>query len=122
MKHTVSIVGVLMIAILTGCTSSPSAYRSKVTLTPAPDAQHYDIAFMIEDVSDPANTRVMSTPRVHTLKGKECNISVDDEMGGVACTAIVDEASGKVEARTTVSVKKDGKVVWSAEQTVAMSK
>ena len=122
MKQSVAVVAILSLSILAGCTSSKVAYRSKATLTPAPDAGQYDVAFVIEDVSDPGNPSMVSLPRVRVLKGKEASISVGDQTSGIICTALVDDASGEPEAQTTVSVKKDGKVIWSEKQTVAMSK
>ncbi len=67
-------------------------------------------------------TRVVSSPHVRLLKGKEGSISVGDEASGITCTALVDDASGKSEAQTTVSVMEEGKIIWSKKETVAMSK
>lgn len=122
MKQSVIVVAILLIGMLAGCTSPKVAYRSKATLTPEPGAGHYDVVFTIEDVSDPGNPSMVSSPRLRVLKGKEGRISVGDATSGITCTALVDDAFGKPEAQTIVSIKKDGRVVWSKEQTVAMSK
>ena len=122
MKRVRSVIAVVMLGILAGCANSKVAYRSKATLTPVPNAAQYDVAFVIEDVSDPANPHVFSSPRVRLVKGQEGTISFGDETSGITCTALVDDASGKSEAWTTVAVKKGGKVVWSEEQTIALSK
>ena len=122
MKQVVSAIAVVALCILAGCASSKVAYRSKATLSPAPDAGQYEIAFLIEDVSDPANPSVVSSPRIRLLKEKEGTISIGEEGIGIICTAVVGDASGKPEAQTTVSVKKDGQVIWAEKQTVAISK
>ena len=122
MKQAVSIGVVAGLCILAGCTGSKVAYRSKATLAPAPDAGQYDVAFLIEDVSDPTNPSVLSSLRIRLLKGKEGSASIGDETSGILCTAVVENSSGKPEAKATVSVTKDGTVVWSDTQTVAMSK
>jgi len=122
MKLVAAITVVVTFGILTGCTSSKVAYRSKATLTPATEAGLFDVAFVIEDIADPANPTVVSSPRLRLLKGKEGNMSVGDDNSSIVCTALVDDASGKPEARTTVSIKKNGKEVWSDTQTVAVSK
>ena len=122
MKQTVAVIAVVGLGILAGCTGAKVAYRSKATLVPAPDAGQYDIAFVIEDVADPGNPSVVGCPRIRLLTGKEGSVSVGDDASAIQCTAVVDESSGKPEAKTTVSVTKNGKVVWSDTQTVAMSK
>jgi hypothetical protein len=121
MKQTISLVAIVALGVLTGCTSSKMTYRSSATLTPAPDAGQFDVAFVIEDMSDPAKPNVVGSPRLRILKGKEGSVSVGDETSGITCTALVVDASGKPEARTTVSVRKDGEDVWSEKQTVTMS-
>jgi hypothetical protein len=47
--------------------------------------------------------------------------TVGDPASGITCTALVQDTLGKPEAHATVSVKTDGKVVWSQEQNIAMS-
>ena len=122
MKHSVSVIAIVALSILAGCTISKVAYRNKTTLTQAATAGQYNVAFLIEDVSDPANPSVVNSPSIRLFKGEEGSAYVGNETSGVTCTALVDDASGKPEAQTTVSVKKDGKVVWSEKQTVPMSK
>jgi len=122
MKQVVSVIAVVVLGILTGCASSKVAYRSKATLTPAPEAGQFDVAFVIEDIADPANPTVVSSPRLRLLKGKKGNMSVGDDNSSIVCTALVDDASGQPEARTIVSIKKNGKEIWSDTQTVAVSK
>lgn len=121
-RRRIPVIAVVVLGILAGCTSSKVAYHSKVTLTPTPDAGVYEVVFVIEDLSDPANPSLVSAPRITLLEGQDASICVGDETSEITCTALVDDASGQPEAQTTISVKKDGKVIWSDEQTVAMSK
>jgi hypothetical protein len=121
MKHTVSIVAIVALVILAGCTSSKVAYRSKATLKPADKPDQYDVAFEVSDVSDPANPRVVSTPQLRIIKGKKGSVTVGDQSSGVTCEAVV-AASGTPKARTSVSVKQDGEVVWYTSQTMHMSR
>jgi hypothetical protein len=119
-QSVVGMVGILALGLLAGCTSPKVAYRSMATLKPAEEAGQYDVAFEITDVSDRANPRVLSTPRLRVMKGKEGSISVGDEKNGITCDAVV-AASGKQRARTTVSIRQDGQVVWYASQTMQVS-
>jgi hypothetical protein len=121
MKQTGPFIVAVVLGIVAGCANPGAAYRSKATLSPA-EAGQYDVAFVIEDVSDPSNPSVISSPRIRLLKGKEGSVSVGDTRGRITCTAVVDDVSGRPEARTTVFVEKHGKMVWSATKAVAMSK
>jgi len=121
MKQTVSVIAIVALGVLAGCAGSRVAYRSKATLTPAEAAGQYDVSFLIEDVSDPAKPTVISSPRLRLLKGKEGQISIGDGKNGITCTALVDDASGKPEARTDVSVRRYGEAVWSHRQTVVIA-
>ncbi|MDP6636111.1 MAG: hypothetical protein QGG42_14520 [Phycisphaerae bacterium] len=126
MKQFLSAIAILLLGV-TGCASSKAAYRSTATLSPAADAGQYDVAFVIEDISNPGSPVVVSSPRVTLLKGDEACLTLGSEIDGVIwsgifCTVLVDDAPDKAEARTTVSVWKDGKEVWSENQTVTMSR
>ena len=76
-KHSVSVIAIVALSILAGCTSSKVAYRSKATLTPAATAGQYEVAFLIEDISDPANPSVVVAPRMGLGEGKEGSHSAE---------------------------------------------
>ena len=136
MKQAVSVITVVALGLLAGCaskatlTSGPhtglldrEAYRSKVTLTSGSHTGLYDVAFLLEDVSDPGNPIVLSAPRISTYKHLgHCTMTVTNDSGGFIFTALIGDTSGKPEAQTTASVLKDRKVIWSDKQTVPMSK
>ena len=121
MKQMIQLAAVLMLGILMGCSSSKVEYRSRATLSPADETGQFDVAFVIEDLSKPEDSRVISSPRLRVLKGQEGQIFIGDDKSNIVCTALVGDASGKPEVKTTVSVKKNGRIVWSEEKTVAMT-
>ena len=121
MKRVIQLTAVLTLGVLMGCSNSKVAYRSKATLSPAKEAGQYEVAFVIEDISNPDSPSVVISPRLTVLKGQEGRIFVGDDKSGIICTVLVDNSSGKPKATTSVSVKENGEVVWSENKTIAMS-
>ena len=117
---------------LAGCSASPSIsappYHSKLTLSPAAESGKYEIAFVIEDISDPSNPRVtITSPRHVFAKGEETIVKVghweadrSSTFTGAICTVMVHETPDKPTARITTSMMEHGKVLWSDTKTVAM--
>ena len=140
MKQAALFAVVLALGILAGCSrskvadppQSTVAYRTKATLSTVKnigDYGDYDVAIVIEDTSDPKSARVALRPRVTVRKGVETIIEAvlsasagENKQRSIICTVLVDDSLGEPEARITVSVKKDGEVVWSDKQTVTMTK
>lgn len=113
MKQAISVIVVLSLCILAGCSSS-GGYRSDVTLNPVSEAGLYDINFVIEDLSTSAKPNT-HPHKVRVREGEKAAFSVGDETNGCFCTAIVHNASGKLTLDKTTRIKKDGVMVWSVE-------
>ena len=96
-------------------------YNSKTTLSPIGEAGQFIVSFVIEDVSKSGKPRMISAPQMIVLKGEKAMVIIGDDKGEIICTALVDDAADKPEVKTTVSVKKNGQIVWSEEKTVAMT-
>ncbi len=121
MKRTLQLSALLILSSLMGCSSSPTAYSSKATLSPGKDAGQYGVAFEIQDITNPENPSMISSPRLIVLKGQQGTISIEDEKRVIVCTVLVADASGTPQALTTVNITQNGQTVWSAEQTVALA-
>ncbi len=109
------------LAVLTGCAGQSSAYASTVSLLPVDgDTQAYDVTIVIEDRSDGDRPSVISAPRLRLVAGEPATMNITDAEEGIACTAVVDQAATPPEVRTTVTITKDGRPVWSEERTTAL--
>lgn len=107
--------------IFAGCTCSKVAYSNKTTLSPGAGVGTYNVEFLVEDLTSPQGSRVVGAPVLSVIAGQEGQISVGDGLSSIYCTAEVDDSSARPTARTSVSIKKNGRVVWSENGTVVMT-
>jgi hypothetical protein len=122
MKIMTQLAAAVVLLILTGCSASKVAYSNKATLSPGIEEGTYHVAFVVEDLTGPEGSRVVGAPVLSVLAGQEGKISIGDGVNSVFCTAVVDDTSGRPEAKISVSVMKNGNVVWSENETVVMTR
>jgi len=122
MKWVFQIAIAIVAVSLAGCATTPKgAYRSSAMLWASPVPGDYHIGFTIEDVSQPGNPRVISQPKMIAVRGREGRIAIGDDRNGIICTALVNDSTGKPEAKTTVIVKRNGKIVLTEQHTIGIS-
>lgn len=108
---------VLVVGLLAGCATSERGYRVRTTAIRAPTGD-YDVTFVIEDLANPDRPLRIRSPHIRVAKGKKGRLSLRSDERDITCTAVVEDAPGGEEARTTISIHRDGKTVWSERQTV----
>ena len=110
----------LLIICITGCGTPNISYQSDATITPANEPGQYNVDFVLTDISN-TEPKIISNPKILVLKGEEGTISVGNELDQIVWTVLVDDIDGKTEAKTTVNVTKDGKIIWTHEKTILVS-
>ena len=108
---------ILLIVALTlsACASSSIGYRTdvKVTMldsTSATEPHQYLVEFRITQIDGDGNSAVLSAPNVLVNADQEGEVVVMDQekKAGIACTVLVKEVDGGVEAATSVTITANG--------------
>jgi hypothetical protein len=114
---------ILTALVLGACVSARGAYRTESTVTPLAEAHQYQVDFKIMEVGKDGKVHVLSTPRLVTVAGQECQAkAVEKEKDEVHCSALIKETDTGVEAVTTVTVMEQGNATLSTVQSLTIKK
>jgi len=113
------------VVIIAGKGTPPNTYGVKLKVTPVAGAENqFMVEFRISEVQPNGKESILSAPRVTVLGGMEGMMKVADEgeRNGVICTATVTPKEKDLLVDTSVTIKEDGKVLWSCSQETTVAK
>ncbi len=113
------------IVITPGKGTPPNTYGVRLKVAPvAGEANQFMVEFLISEKQPDGEENLLSTPKLTMLGGTEGTIKVVDEgeKNGVICTATVIPKANELQVDTSVTIKEDGRVLWSCSQETTVAK
>ncbi len=107
------------VVIALGRGTPANTYGVKLKVAPVEGVENqFVVEFRISEKASDGKENLLSAPKIMLLAGNEGVIKVvdDGERNGVICTATVTPKEGELRVDTLVTIKRDGKVLWSCSQ------
>jgi hypothetical protein len=113
------------VVIVNGKGTPPNTYGVKLKIAQVEgQTNQFKVEFLISEKHADGKEDLLSAPRITVLGGSEGIIQVLDEgeRNGVICTATVTPKDAALKVDTCVTIKRDGKVLWSCSQETTVAK
>ena len=113
------------VVIVCGKGAPPNTYGVKLKIAPVEgQTNQFKVEFRISEKQPDGEEHLLSAPMLTVLGGNEGIIKVVDENenNGVICAVTVTPGEKALLAVTSVTIKRDGKVLWSCSQETTIAK
>lgn len=113
------------VVIVNGKGTPPNTYGVNLKIARVEgQANQFMVEFKISEKQPDGSEDLLSAPRITVMGGSEGIIQVVDEgeNNGVICTATVTPKEAALLVATCVTIKRDGKVLWSCSQETMVAK
>ena len=111
--------------IVPGKGTPANTYGVKLKIAPVEGAENqFTAEFRISETEPDGNENLLCAPKLVVLSGSRGTIESLDEgkRNGLTCTVIVTPGPDSLLAETSITIKRDGKVLWSCSQETTMAK
>ncbi len=113
------------VVIVCGKGTPPNTYGVKLKIAQLEgQTNQFIVEFRISEKQLEGKEDLLSAPRMTVMGGSEGTIQILDEgeRNGVICTATVTPKNAGLQVDTCVTIKGDGKVLWSCSQETTVAK
>jgi len=103
----------------------PNTYSVKLKIGPVKDEPNqFMVEFKISEKLPDGKENLLSAPKITILAAQQGTVQVTDEgeRNGVICTATVTPKANELHVDTSVTIKRDGQVLWSCDQQTIVAK